>query len=124
MPFRSRGIARDLSAAFAVLLVYALTLLVPLHQAARLQRDLGKLGFVATEWSICTPLAQSDETPTAVKCPIASVAKGQFAALTPDPIVLVVQRISDAVNYSAAPASAPLAPRSHDAQARAPPAAV
>lgn len=124
MPFRSRGIARDLSAALAVLLVYALTLLVPLHQAAGLQRDLGKLGFVATEWSICTPLAQSDETPTAVKCPIASVAKGQLAAITPDPIVLVVERVSDAVNYAVAPASRPLAPRSHDAQARAPPAAV
>lgn len=124
MPFRSRGIARDLSAALAVLLVYALTLLVPLHQAAALQRDLGALGFVATEWSICTPLAQSDETPTAVKCPIASVAKGQFAAITPDPIVLVVERVSDAVLYAHVAASRPAMPRSHDAQARAPPEAV
>ncbi len=123
MPFRSRGIARDLSAAFAVLLIYALTLLVPLHQAAGLQRDLGKLGFVATEWSICTPLAQSGEMPTAVKCPIASVAKGQFAAITPVPIVLVVERVADAVAYAVAPLSRSLAPRGHNAQARAPPEA-
>ena len=49
MPIRSRHIAREMGTALAVLAVYVLVLLAPLHQAAGLQRDLSQLGTTAPD---------------------------------------------------------------------------
>ena len=61
MPFRGRNMTRELGAAFAVLALYVLVLLAPLHQAAGLQRDLAALGHPAwDQFSICTSLSRAD----------------------------------------------------------------
>lgn len=69
--------------AFAVVAIYILTLLLPLHQAAGLQRDLAALGYQTLgNVSICNPSkpASSDEkSDLIVKCPSAGIAKNPFA---------------------------------------------
>lgn len=53
MPFRIRTILREAATAVAVLALYVLVLLAPLHQAAGLQRDLNALGYTSLDtWSI------------------------------------------------------------------------
>ena len=78
-----RALIREIGAAFAVLSIYVLTLLMPLHQAAATQRGFAELGYETTGiWSICTATAdaQSDsETPTAAKCPMAGTGKKDLA---------------------------------------------
>lgn len=78
-----RALMREAGAAFAVLAIYVLTLLAPLHQAAATQRGFAELGYEATAvWSICTATADArsdSETPTAVKCPLTGVGKQDFA---------------------------------------------
>jgi hypothetical protein len=111
--------------ALTVLVIYALVLLLPLHQAAGLQRDLGKIGFqTAGAWSICTPPAQDDDgsnTPTAVKCALSGLAKDKFAAIIPQLDIGQV-RIGAPVLYAEVwrPHSPPIS--AYAGQARAPPA--
>ncbi|WP_137151503.1 hypothetical protein [Devosia sp. FKR38] len=128
MPFRSRGIAREFGAAIAVLAIYVLTLLAPLHQAAGLQRDLAQLGYQSqATWPVCQALA-SDESgnrlPGTVQCAVAGIANNQvipvLAAVTP----VAILRASDPVTYASlfAPHPGPVA--QHSAQPRAPPVTV
>lgn len=127
MPFRARGIVREMSAAFAVLLIYVLTLLLPLHQAAGLQRDLEGMGFHAATWSICTPLVQDKDdgnAPTAVKCPIAGIAKNGFAAIEPASIDIGTVHVGEPIFYPGASGMDPLSIRAHTGQPRAPPVSV
>lgn len=73
--------------ALALLGLYILLLLAPLHQAAGLQRDLATLGYeTAGAWSICAPLAEQgdgDTAPLIVKCP----AQGLGTQLPASPAV-------------------------------------
>lgn len=72
-------IAREVGMALAVLALYLLTLLLPLHQAAASQRDLAALGFEnLADWSVCSSLASESDADTdiaPVKCPAAGLAK-------------------------------------------------
>lgn len=126
MPFRTRTLAREMGAAFAVLAIYVLTLLVPLHQAAGLQRDLAAIGFEAVPgWSICTSLAENKDgntSPVPFKCAASGIAKNELAAAEPAIVHVGIVRIGESVSYAALPlgVSAPLTP--HAAQPRAPPA--
>ncbi|WP_137150114.1 hypothetical protein [Devosia sp. FKR38] len=65
--------------ALALLAVYMLALLVPLHQAAATQRDMASLGYEAIgSWSICSALAAEDgsgQNSPAVKCPLQALGK-------------------------------------------------
>lgn len=54
MHSRSHDSVREIGTALAVLSLYVLTLLLPLHQAAGLQNDLARLGF---EQSVSVTLA-------------------------------------------------------------------
>lgn len=124
MPFRSRSIAREVGTAVAVLAIYLLVLLLPLHQAAGLQRDLGKIGYVTTAWSICTPIAQTGDggnTPTAVKCPAAGIAKFELASVVPAPAEIGIIRVAAAVAYPGFAGIGPSARPNHFGQPRAPP---
>lgn len=124
MPFRSRSVGREIATACAVLAIYLLTLLLPLHQAAGLQRDLSKLGFTSIEWSICTPIAQdnpSGGTPTAVKCPASGIAKFEFAAIVPPVVTVGLVGIGEPVAYATAPDLVALPTHPHSSQPRAPP---
>lgn len=101
MPFRSRNIARETGAALAVLAIYLLVLLAPLHQAAGMQRDLNGLGFTSLDsWSICGQLAQGDEgtQPVVTKCAASGIGKNELAAVDPvvfdASIVVVATRVT------------------------------
>ena len=86
MSIRPRHITREVGTALAVLAVYVLVLLAPLHQAAGLQRDLSQLGY-ESQWSlsVCASVGEAGDpdTPTAIKCPLASAGKFDLAVLVP-----------------------------------------
>ncbi|MDB5541169.1 MAG: hypothetical protein JWQ89_2896 [Devosia sp.] len=128
MPFRSKNMVRETVAAFAVLVIYALVLLLPLHQAAGLQRDLAKIGFeTITASSICMEPAPRDDggsTPSAVKCAAAGIAKHKFATIEPGSVAIRVVRTTDPARYAAAPRLASRSIHEHPSQARAPPMTV
>ena len=126
---RTKSFAREAGTALAVLAIYVLTLLLPLHQAAGLQRDFNALGFATLDaYSVCSSLAlDRDGAPVdaaALSCPAVGVSKHQMAAILPPAITLpppslvVIGRV------------APLAgvirtmPPDHVGQSRAPPVVV
>lgn len=75
----NRHAGMEAGRALALLAVYLLALLVPLHQAAATQRDVASLGYEAIgSWSICTSLsAEGGSGPhdPAVKCPLQALGK-------------------------------------------------
>lgn len=117
---------RELGTTLAVLSLYVLVLLAPLHQTAGLQRDLAALGYeTLNAWSVCASL-EDDGTgnPGAapvLKCPAAEISKTGFAAALPPDLPAVT---ADAgAPATSAPRSAPHAWRlpQHVGQSRAPP---
>jgi len=127
MPFRSRSIGRDFGAAIAVLAVYVLVLLAPLHQAAGLQRDLARLGFATqTDWSLCeaAPPGQNGKSAADIKCPAAGIGKHDLVAITPTTAPLHLERVAEPAVYPVRAAVVSPAIVEHVAQARAPPATV
>ena len=127
MPFRSRNIVREMATAVAVLAVYILVLLAPLHQAAGLQGDLAKLGYAPIDgWSICSALAPENadgKPPAVVKCPAASIAKDELAGVESVVFGLAIDRAADAVLYAASCAPAVCGLNWPAGQPRAPPTA-
>ncbi|WP_156351958.1 hypothetical protein [Devosia sp. Leaf64] len=125
MPFRMRHIARDLGTAFAVLALYLLVLLAPLHQAAGLQRDLSRLGFESSvSWSVCASLADHGDpsSPLLAKCPAAGIGKSDPLGPTPVPLVAEIERLASPVVYDSASLTHALRAADHPGQPRAPPA--
>lgn len=125
---RARSIIRELGTAIAVLSLYLLTVLLPLHQAAGLQSDLARLGFETIgSWSICEDAGSAgkgdQQAPTALKCPAAGIAKHEFAAILPV-ILGVVPPDSSGPFHASDPAGPEFIGRpAHIGQSRAPPAA-
>lgn len=124
--FRRGSMGREIAAAFAVLAIYLLTLLLPLHQAAGLQHDLAGLGHAPLDsWSICTPPAPDGHGHTpVVKCPAAGIGKTEFAGIVPASIDIEPPTVFAAVVYGPAFAAPPLPIRTQSGQPRAPPATV
>ena len=126
MFMRRRSIAREFGTAFAVLALYVLTLLLPLHQVAGAQRELSALGFETIGvWSICEQLTENQdgdpETAAAVKCPAAGIAKHEFTAPPAGTPALVREDVASSVRY-AVPAYLPAGrTQDHFGQSRAPP---
>lgn len=129
MDMRTKSLAREAGTALAVLAIYVLTLLLPLHQAAELQRDFNALGFATLDaYSVCSSLAlDSDGGPVeaaALTCPAVGASKQEIAAILPSAITL------PALQLTAIGRVAPLAgiirtmPPDHVGQSRAPPIAV
>ncbi|UYN99216.1 MAG: hypothetical protein KIT02_15025 [Devosia sp.] len=120
---------RETGAAFAVLAIYVLTLLLPLHQAAGLQRDLNAMGYSTLEsWSVCQPLAQDEDgqpvEATAVKCPATGVSKHQLAAIVPPAITIAPVSAADVLTPPEAQAPLAAIRPDHVGQSRAPPVSV
>lgn len=128
MPFRTSTWLKDFSTALAVLAVYVLVLLAPLHQAAGLQKDLAQLGYDSlTNWSICSaalPDQGTGKSAADIKCPAAGIGKYELAASEPVAIDVPFERFSENVAYAEAPAVLSLGLSRHIAEARAPPATV
>ena len=127
MPFRTRNIARETAAAIAVMAIYILVLLAPLHQAAGLQRDFARLGYAALDnWSICAPLASHDEdgkAPAVVKCAAAGIGKNDLATIAPVAIDPDMLRLADIVSYARAYPNITAGPDLTSGQPRGPPVA-
>jgi len=123
-----RSMIREVGTAIAVLSLYLLTVLLPLHQAAGLQNDLAQLGFETIgSWSICEDGGAAgkgdQQAPTALKCPAAGIAKHEFAAILPV-ILGVVPPDSSGPFHASDPAGPEFIGRpAHIGQSRAPPAA-
>lgn len=83
---RTRSISREIGTALAVLGLYLLTILAPLHQARASQLELDALGFsnLSTGWVICSAAAADDQgnPGTIAKCPAAGI--GKTSSLDPD----------------------------------------
>lgn len=129
MAFRQRSMAREFGTAFAVLAIYVLTLLLPLHQAAGLQRDLDRLGFeTLTSWSVCTPLAQEKDdnstAPAVVKCPAAGFGKQDFAGVMPASMVIGLPQSSAGIDPLVTLQRVKPGIPEHFGQSRAPPVTV
>ena len=120
---------REAGIALAVLALYVLTLLLPLHQAAGLQRDLNAAGFSTLDsWSICQPLAQDDQgdprEAAALKCPATGVAKQQLAVVLPPVLTLEAPTTAAVIGFAALDEHIqPILP-DHFGQSRAPPVTV
>ncbi|RUT34567.1 hypothetical protein EMQ25_00965 [Arsenicitalea aurantiaca] len=127
-PLARKSVAREIGTAFAVLAVYLLTLLVPLHQAAASQRDFAALGYETIgAWSVCTAINEAgseDQTPTAVNCPVTAVGKFQLALVDPVPQQVFVPVVSLAVYFTPDTRAPPPAALFHTIEPRAPPVAV
>lgn len=124
MPQRARMIVREIGAAVAVLSLYILVLLAPLHQSAGLQRDLDALGYSSLDlWSICQPLTveEKPDVPEVAKCPVTGIGKYEVALATPPSIHIAAPDIADAVSYDGAASSDHLTRPPYVGQARAPP---
>lgn len=127
MPFRTGSIIRETGAALAVVAIYMLVLLAPLHQAAGLQQDLAELGYDDPVWSICATGSSGetqDEAPFEHRCPIAGLGKQELAAIEPSPIELGILRIAQGSTYPRHTVHVRPATIHHVGQARAPPVPV
>lgn len=129
MQINKRRYAREIGTALAVLAIYVLTLLLPLHQAAGLQRDLDAMGFATLEsWSVCQPLVVDEhgkpDEATAVNCPAAGVAKQELAAALPPVLVIEPPTTADAIVYADLEQGTQKLLPDHIGQSRAPPVAV
>ena len=92
---KRRTMTREIGTAFAVLAIYLLTILAPLHQARASQLSFQELGFATLEagWVLCTPLEQSPDKPSPIpNCPAISIGKHDAALLAPAIILLPVDR--------------------------------
>jgi hypothetical protein len=119
-----RQLTKEAGTAFAVLAIYVLTLLTPLHQAAGLQRDFDALGFATLDtWSVCGQLAQdgtTDPSPV-VKCPAAGIGKTDLAMPVTGSPGLIEPTDVEAVRYASAAGLSPDTLPDHTGQSRAPP---
>lgn len=127
MPFRSRNIVSEIATAIAVLALYVLVLLAPLHQAAGLQRDFDALGYSSLDlWSICIPNTRDDGSkPLEIaKCPVAGIGKHDVTLSAPPSLDLAAPSIATRIVHR--PAPSPIHPPRppNIGQPRAPPATV
>ncbi|WP_323038617.1 hypothetical protein [Gemmobacter sp.] len=83
---------RETGLALAMLAVWMLALLAPLHQTSGLLRAFAETGHVLPGgWSICVTLAQDDDGPAAPvpQCPAQAIGKADLG-LPPAPVVVAL----------------------------------
>ncbi len=121
----ARSIIKEIGTAFAVLALYLLTILTPLHQARATQIDFAALGYqtIQTGWVLCSAETDRSEGKSLVtKCPAAGIAKQDL--LTPTLAVIALGATTPVLPIAYAALSHDLiAPRLNpSAPPRAPPA--
>jgi hypothetical protein len=89
---QTRSIGREIGTALAVLAIYLLTMLAPLHHARASQLAFEQLGYATTQtsWVLCTPAGidgEDRDTPIA-KCPATGVGKAEFVLPVFDALVV------------------------------------
>lgn len=125
---QTRSMTREIGTALAVLAIYLLTILAPLHHARASQLALQELGYTTLEsgWVLCSAAETGDEDRDVLvaKCPAAGIGKPD--SLAPS---LAVIALDFGVSFVAAPLSVAVAAVTPFAVAspsgpRAPPALV
>lgn len=125
MAQNQRRLMRETGMALAVLALYLLTLLLPLHQASGLQRDLNAIGYsTLSAWSLCGDMSETGDgepLPAALTCPAMSIAKQSLVPVLPPALHIAAATRSDTPHPEADfGASGPSLPP-HIGQSRAPP---
>jgi hypothetical protein len=124
---KMRTMSREIGTALAVLAIYLLTVLAPIHEARASQRAFEELGYTALDagWALCTSLGDMDgEQDTDVsKCPATGVGKTEFAlpgvAILPtglDLAALATPLKLDLPAFKPAPVASPSGPRAPPAR--------
>lgn len=84
---QGRSIGREIGTALAVLAIYLLTVLAPLHQARASQLAFEELGYSLTQasWVLCSAADATDEggDVSIAKCPATGIGKAGIALPTP-----------------------------------------
>tara|TARA_R110002020_G_scaffold82630_5_gene204971 strand:+ start:1867 stop:2250 length:384 start_codon:yes stop_codon:yes gene_type:complete len=79
-----RSMSREIGTALAVLAIYLLTILAPLHEARASQLAFEELGYstLTTGWVLCTSLEDGggDSDNAVSKCPVSGVGKPMAVA--------------------------------------------
>jgi len=117
-----RSMMREVGTAFAVLAIYLLTILAPLHQARASQLAFEDLGYstIQSGWVLCTPSGAKgqDRDVLVSKCPAAGI--GKHDAVLPELDVLPIRhdfaaymapRPSMAPGFAPTPIAPPSGPR-------------
>jgi hypothetical protein len=119
---------REVGTALAVLAIYLLTILAPLHQARASQLAFQDLGYSTIEsgWVLCssTESGQQDRDVSIAKCPAAGIGKPAAVAPTLDVVSLNLGAIFVAAPLTVAVATVTPFAIAPPAGPRAPPALV
>ena len=121
----SRRFSKEIGTAFAVLALYLLTILTPLHQARATQLDLAALGYqtIETGWVLCSAETDRSEGKSLVtKCPAAGIGKQDLVAPTLAVIAVDVPAVVRPVAYVDLPRHLDAQRLNWSASPRAPPA--
>lgn len=90
----ARSFSREIGTAFAVLAIYLLTVLAPLHHARASQLAFEQLGYstLETPWVFCSSVGNEGEDGETIiaKCPATGVGKAEF--VLPAAVALPVPR--------------------------------
>jgi hypothetical protein len=123
----SRSIAKEIGTAFAVLALYLLTILTPLHHARASQLDFAAIGYqtLETGWALCSSATDRDEGKSlVVKCPANGIGKKDLVEPAPVVIGLGSSAPVVSVHYADLPHRHIAPPLNLAASPRAPPALV
>jgi hypothetical protein len=94
----TRSIGREIGTAFAVLALYLLTVLAPLHHARASQIGFEALGYASLDasWVLCTPATPGDTDRDALiaKCPATGIGKTELALPTPVTLSAGLDRVA------------------------------
>lgn len=122
-PFKS--VLKDAGAAIAVLSIYLLTLLIPLHQANATQAGFAELGYAATDaWVLCQTPADADggtDGADVAICDLTGVNKHNLSLAAPGGAVLAASPTATPVDYNRTPPFLHAFAPSSNTHSRAPP---
>lgn len=118
---------KEAGTALAVLAIYLLTVLSPLHQAAASQRDFAKLGYQSISQPLCGSFSErnnrdTDQGSAAVKCPAPNAGKSDFGGMQPLAVAFSLETTAAGPEFGQIVAAGPAALPRYVAAARAPPA--
>ncbi|MET3927238.1 hypothetical protein [Devosia sp. 2618] len=118
-----RTMSREIGTALAVLAIYLLTMLAPLHQARASQVAFQQLGYVTLDagWVLCNPIGAegNDRDVLVAKCPANGVGKTDIALpvfgvltapLTPSPAAIARPNTARFFPVQLAPPGGPRGP--------------
>lgn len=118
---------REIGTALAVLAIWLMSLLVPMHQVSRLIGELAEAGIVTvTDWSLCVPLDLDGDDPDGQQtlCPAQGIGKNDLAIMPDTTLLAIVFPLAGSLFLPSPPERFWARVQSDTGQPRAPPAPV